>query len=156
MAEGIRDAATRSGLDPARIIVGNSDAGILGGLRDALGPAFRYSLDAMLIGPFARATPAASASARAIAFDTDVGDVGHVFWGSDAVLLEVVEYDVPRMHQLGKQLVVWTVNGEAMFRKLLGIGGRLGAGGVDMVITDRPAAFRARLDRLGLHSTRAR
>lgn len=150
MAAGIRDAAGRHGLEPARIIVGNSDAAVLGGLRDALGRGFRYSLDAMLIGPFARASPEASASARAIAFDTDLGDVGHVFWGSDAELLALVEYDVPEMHRLGKQLIVWTVNGEAMFRRLLGVGGRHGAGGVDMVITDRPTAFRARLDRLGL------
>lgn len=139
-------------LDPRRIIIGNSDATVLGGLREALGRDYRFSLDEMLVGPFAKAS-SASASAKAAAFDTDTGDVGHVFWGSDAELLKVVERDVPEMHRQGRQLVVWTVNDEAMFRTLLGVGGRHGAGGIDLVITDRPTAFRERLERMGLGRT---
>ena len=148
MAGRIAELASVHRLEPRRIIVGSADATILGALRDALGRAYRYTHDEMLVGPFAKARHGYSAASKAVAFDCDLGDVGHVFFGSDDELLEVVERDVPEMHRLGKQLIVWTINDELVFRKLLGIGGRHGAGGIDFVITDRPAAFRARLDRL--------
>lgn len=148
MAARISGAVATYDLDPGRIIVGNSDAAILGGLRDALGPRYRYTLDEMLVGPFATAE-GASPHGKARSFGTDLCDVGHVFWGSDAELLKVVERELAELCRDGRELVVWTINDELVFRKLLGIGGRSGAA-IAMVITDRPVPFGARLDRLGL------
>jgi glycerophosphoryl diester phosphodiesterase len=147
MADGIANAVAAHGLEPRRILVGNGDDAILGALRSHLGPAYRYTFDAMMVGPFATRADA-SAHANATKFGTDLGDVGHVFWGSDDELLAIVARDLPLMHAAGQALVVWTINDETLLRKLMGLGGRVG-GGIDMVITDRPAAFRDRLRRMG-------
>lgn len=149
MADRIRSATERHALDPRNIIVGNNDSELLSGLRSSLGPSYRYTLDEMMVGPFAKAKDT-SPFAKAERFGTDLGDVGHVFFGSDDELMLVLEADIPKMHAAGKQLIVWTINDERLFRKMLGIGGRHGRGGIDMVITDKPALFRDTLARLGL------
>lgn len=140
MADIITGVVKKHRLRSSRIILGNGDREALATIKERVAATapdleFGYSLDEMLLGPWARAQDH-SAQRRADEMGNGVADLGHVFLGSDEELLTVALREAASLRAAGRTFVLWTINDELVMRKLLGVGG------IDMVITDRPAAMR--------------